>query len=336
MGEDGASPSPQILEVSVRLRPLATLSIAAAAVVLLAGCSGAGGAPADSASPSASAAGDLCAAAAPSGAASDAVTVDGAPGTESTAAFTFPLDIPELQRTVVSEGSGDPVQSGQLISYALSAFNADTGEKLGAVGYAESEILPAPITADSPLGQVIGCATPGSRVVATFPASENGPGEVYVFDFLEIVPDAAWGEPQTPEAGLPTVTLADDGTPTIEVPKTDPPTSTEVSTLKKGDGAVVESGDQVLIQFRGARWSSGELFDGGDTWASGTPYTGATTGFVPGFTKALEGQTVGSQVLVVITPADGYGEGEINETDLKGDTLVFVIDILGAQHPQAQ
>ena len=54
-----------------------------------------------------------------------------------------------------------------------------------------------------------------------------------------------------------------------------------------------------------------------------------TTGVVAGFQKALEGQTAGSQVLVTMTPADGYGEGEINTTDLKGETLVFVIDILG-------
>ena len=36
-----------------------------------------------------------------------------------------------------------------------------------------------------------------------------------------------------------------------------------------------------------------------------------------------------------MTPADGYGEGEINTTDLKGETLVFVVDIL-ATAPAAQ
>ena len=27
-------------------------------------------------------------------------------------------------------------------------------------------------------------------------------------------------------------------------------------------------------------------------------------------------------------PKDGYGEGETNDTDLTGETLVFVVDIL--------
>lgn len=38
----------------------------------------------------------------------------------------------------------------------------------------------------------------------------------------------------------------------------------------------------------------------------------------------------------MIPPKDGYGEGEINDKDLKGDTLVFVVDILGAQKTPAQ
>ena len=71
-------------------------------------------------------------------------------------------------------------------------------------------------------------------------------------------------------------------------------------------------------------------------WTLGVPAGAfvAWTGFVAGFQKALEGQTVGSQVLVVIPPKDGYGEGDINANDLKGETLVFVVDIIGAQKAQ--
>ena len=39
-------------------------------------------------------------------------------------------------------------------------------------------------------------------------------------------------------------------------------------------------------------------------------------------------------MLVVIPPKDGYGEGDINANDLKGETLVFVVDIIGAQKAQ--
>ncbi|MCU1424459.1 MAG: peptidylprolyl isomerase, partial [Microbacteriaceae bacterium] len=55
-----------------------------------------------------------------------------------------------------------------------------------------------------------------------------------------------------------------------------------------------------------------------------------TAEVIPGFTQAIEGQTVGSQVLVVIPPAMAYGDvGEGNTNELAGETLVFTIDILG-------
>lgn len=315
----------------MRIRPLAALSAAALAALLLAGCSSPS-TPDASASPSASAAGDLCSAAAPSGAASDSVTVDGAFGTDSTASFAFPLDISEVQRTVITEGTGEPVEEGQLISYALSAYAADTGAKLGALGYTDGDILPALMSSTSPLGQVLGCASTGTRVVATFPATDSAAGEVYVFDLLSVVPSTASGAPQAPVDGMPTVTLDSTGAPTITIPSGDAPTEVQIADLKTGDGPVVASGDQVLVNYTGVKWSDGTVFD--SSWEKGSPAAFATTGVVAGFQQALEGQTVGSQVLVVIPPAFGYGADPTNA--LKDETLVFVVDILGVQRAAAQ
>jgi len=315
----------------VRIRPLAALSAAALTALLLAGCSS--GSPEADASPSGPPVVDLCDARAPSGAASDAVTVEGAVGEESTATFTFPLEIPALQTTVVEEGTGDPVESGQLVTFGLTAFSADTGEKIGVIGYGENAVLPQQISPDNPIGQVLGCAAPGTRVVAAFPPSDPNAGEVYVFDLLSVVPSAAWGEPQEPVEGMPTVTLAKDGTPTIEVPDGDAPAEVEIETLKKGDGATVASGDTVLVQYTGIKWTDGSVFD--SSWETGTPASFETTGVVDGFRQALEGQTVGSQVVVVIPPEFGYGEEGSSDHELAGETLIFVVDILGAQHAAA-
>ncbi len=319
----------------MRLRPLAALSAVALSAILLAGCAGGtGGGNATPTSPAtATAAADLCAAAAPSGAISDGVSVSGDFGAVPTVDFTKPIDVSSLtiQRTVDIEGDGAPIAAGDFVQYAATIVNGTTGAVLSQAGYKPGEILPEQISPQS-LGQIFGCAKVGSRLtIATATKDETTPSVVYVIDVLGVTPTAAWGEKQDAVAGLPTVTLDDDGTPHIKIDTAAaPPTTTQVETLKKGDGVTVASGDSVLIQFRGARWSTGELFDGGDTWATKTPYSSQTTKFVAGFTKALEGQTVGSQVLVVIPPADGYGEGTINSTDLKGETLVFVIDILAA------
>ncbi len=315
----------------MRIRPIVTLSVAAVTALLLAGCS-ASATPSPSASPSATAAADLCSAAAPSGAASRAVKVNGAFGTDSAATFASPLNIPSIQRTVVTEGTGTPIKAGDLVSYGLSAYAADTGTKLGSVGYTAGEVLPAQVSTTSPLGQVLGCATPGTRIVAAFPASESAAGEVYVFDLLSVVPHAAWGAAQAPVAGLPTVALDATGSPTITLPGTPAPADLQLETLKKGDGPVVGSGDQVLVQYTGVKWSDGTVFD--SSWAKGAPVAFKTTGVVKGFQQALEGQTVGSQVLVVIPPALGYGADATSA--LKSETLVFAVDILGVQHAAVQ
>ena len=314
----------------MRLRPLAALSAVALSAILLAGCSGGGGGDA-SPSASASAAADLCSSAAPSGAVSDGITVTGDFGTVPTVDFTKPIDTTDLtlQRTVQTTGTGAAIAAGDFVNYAATILDGATGSVLSQSGYTPGEIMPEQIS-PSNLGQIFGCATVGSRLtLATATGNETTPSVVYVIDVLGITPTAAWGEEQAPVAGMPTVSLGDGGAPAITIPEGQtPPTETQVATLKKGDGPVVQAGNQVLLQYTGVRWSNGETFD--STWdKGGVPTSFATNKVVAGFQKALEGQTVGSQVLVTMTPADGYGEGDINTTDLKGETLVFVIDILG-------
>ncbi|WP_125132474.1 FKBP-type peptidyl-prolyl cis-trans isomerase [Microbacterium sp. 10M-3C3] len=313
----------------MRFRPLVTLSLAAAAAVILAGCSGAAE---PDASPSGTP-GDLCVAAAPSGAASEAIQVSGDEGQPATATFSTPLDVTEVESTVVTEGSGDPVASGDYISYGLTAFDTTTGEQLGTLGYGAGELLPQQISPDSVLGQFFGCAPVGTRVATVLPSSDGESAPVaYVVDLLGVTPLTATGADQQPQAGFPTVELAEDGEPTITVPQTDPPTDVQLETLKLGDGATVEPGDTVLVQYKGVKWSDGSEFD--SSWSRGMPASFPTTGVVDGFRQALENHTVGSQVLVVVPPSAGYGNAEGNE--LQNETLVFVVDILATQHPQAQ
>lgn len=318
----------------MRTRPLALLSLAALSALLIAGCTPG---PTDSESsptPTAEAA-DLCGAIVESGAASEAVTVDGDTGTESTATFDTPLEVDQLQSTQLDEGSGDPAQAGELVQFALSAFDATSGDKLGAQGY-NDDLLPQQISPDSVLGQVVGCAKPGSRYVAAFPASEDqgSTAQVYIIDVLGTAPAAAWGDPQDPVDGMPTVELDDDGSPTVTLPDGDKPTEFKKATLKKGDGATVEAGDSVLVQYHGVSWDTGEVFD--ESWGK-QPFTFTVgSGVVEGFSEAVTGETVGSQVIAVLPPAVAYGEGEINDSDLKGQTLVFVIDILAVAKAPAQ
>ena len=318
----------------MRFRPLAALSVAAASVLLLAGCSGSPE-PDASASATPGAAVDLCDAKLDSGAASDAVEAEGPVGELPTVSFSAPLEIDEMQSTVLVEGEGDPVAEGDLVNVAFVGLDAETATELGSVGFGEGEVLPQQIGAEIGLGQFLGCAPVGTRVAVTLPGDEaTGTGaQVYVLDLLDVVPSAAWGEEQEPAAGLPTVDLDDDGAPTVTIPEGDAPAEYQLSVLKQGDGATVTEGDAVMVQYQGVSWNTGEVFD--QSWGR-APATFQTTQVVPGFADALVGQQVGSQVIAVLPPAVAYGEGEINDNDLVGQTLVFVVDILGTQQVPTQ
>jgi peptidylprolyl isomerase len=278
-----------------------------------------------------------------SGSLSDAVSVSDDFGTKPTVEIDSPITATETERTVVVEGDGDVAQSGSQVSVNFVLYNGTSGEELSATEYGETGAQTFVVDeAQFLVGLVktLECSTVGSRVVGVVPPADSwgetgsedlgvDPADTIVFvaDIVSVVTvlDRADGEDQPAEDGFPTVTLADDGTPTVTIPDETAPTDLKISVLKKGDGAEVADGASVTVHYQGINWDTKEIFD--QSWG-GQPATFLTTGVVEGFGQALVGQTVGSQVLVVIPPALGYGEAGTSDNELAGQTLVFVIDIL--------
>jgi FKBP-type peptidyl-prolyl cis-trans isomerase len=191
--------------------------------------------------------------------------------------------------------------------------------------------------------------TMGSRVLAVIPPKEgfgtSGDAQagikgtdtlVFVVDMIKDFSGnaAASGRPVSHGGGsLPTVTAVAGSAPTMTMPKGNPPKNLTTQVLIKGTGPTVAEGDTVVVQYVGAIWRNGYVFD--SSWKRSQPF-GFTIGASPsqvilGWDKGLAGQTVGSRVMLVIPPADGYGKAGSPQAKIKGtDTLVFVVDILGA------
>ncbi|WP_109212011.1 MULTISPECIES: FKBP-type peptidyl-prolyl cis-trans isomerase [Microbacterium] len=322
----------------MRIRPLAALSVAALSALLLAGCSGSAQPDADP-TPSSSAAGSDCGLDPKPGADSDAIVVSGdAP--ELTAEVPADLEFADLQRTIATEGDGDDLAIGQLVTGQYLVIDPSTGETMldsASTSPDDSGLVPIIVNGGGIFGSAVLCTPLGSSTSFTIPGSLLGEGAtnaVVVAQSIEQLPTVATGAEQDPVDGMPEVELADNGQPTVTIPDADPPAEVQIAELKLGEGTTVESGDTVFLQYLGVKWSDGSEFD--SSWSRGEPSSFQTTAVVEGFQQALEGQKVGSQVLVVIPPAFGYGEGEINETDLTGETLVFVVDVLGTQRAAAQ
>ncbi len=120
----------------------------------------------------------------------------------------------------------------------------------------------------------------------------------------------------------------DTAAPVVQVGAPFTVTETQVHTLRAGDGPVVGNTARVSVCYEGVNGRDGAVFD--SSYRRGTSAEFPLDGVVPGFQKAIAGQTVGSTVAVAVTSADGYPAGQPSAGILPGDTLVFAIKILGA------
>jgi len=279
------------------------------------------------------------------GSVSDAIDVTGEFGVEPAVTMEAPVTTTATERTVAIAGTGtEKTKAGSVVNVSFSAFDGATGDKVDSTGYGAEATSVSLTVADNyvpGLVRAVNCSVVGDRVVAVMPPSDGfgdkgwtdlGLGAtdsmVFVIDINSIQPAKANGVDQPVADGLPAVTLADNGAPTIAIPDTEAPGELTIATLKKGDGAPVADGDTAQIEYTGVLWATGDEFD--SSWKTDGPAALPTANVVPGFAAALVGQTVGSQVLAIIPPADGYGADGQPDAGISGtDTLVFVIDILG-------
>lgn len=258
-----------------------------------------------------------------------------------------PATTQETSFTDLVVGDGVPLATPlQNAVIEISLFGGESGDEIFTTGYVEDQ---APLVSIGhwanqvpAFEQILECATGGSRVLAVVSPEDFGAENlagfelaqdesvVAVFDILESFPSRASGSLQFNAAqGMPTVVRAPDGRPGIIVPDSAPPTAVEAQTLIKGDGETVAEGDVLLVNYTGVTWAEKTVFD--SSWDRGAAVFDLA-GLIPGFSEGMVGQTVGSQVLVVVPPEFGYGEAGSGAVP-PDSTLVFVVDILAIDPP---
>jgi hypothetical protein len=317
----------------LRLLPIA---IVPAVVLGLAACSGSGSGG-SSATPSASSSATASAITScpDPGKASDAIDVSGAVGGTTAPKVTFDkgLSAAKPQATTVVKGSGAALKDGEYAQVSYSVYQASDAKKLGTVGFDQGnpQVLSVGGTG---FGALLACTTVGDRVAAVGESSAlgfNTGGEIVVVaDVVAQTPTKATGTPRDQDPKLPTVQDKADGEPEITIPDgVAAPTKTTAEVLKEGDGATIASGDTALVQYKGVAYDTGKEFD--SSWSKGAPttFTISEGSLIKGFVTGLVGQKIGSQVLIVVTPEDGYGANPPEGSGIpKNATLVFVVDLL--------
>jgi peptidylprolyl isomerase len=292
----------------------------------------------------------LAVAAGPAGAATDplsAVTVSTDTAAKPTVKVKKPFAVKKTTDSMVAAGTGAALASGQTVTFDYVLVDGRTGKEVQ-TSYGQS---PASLVLDASKTnkQIVSALTGqnvGSRVLVAIAPKDGQAGKITAknvkkSDTLLFVIDVkgvrtpltrATGEAVTPPAGLPTVALAADGKPTITIPSgVAAPTSLVVQPLIKGTGPVVQAGQTISVHYTGVVWDGGKQFD--SSWDRGQPadFVIGKSQVIAGWDEGLVGQTVGSQVLLVVPPDKGYGSAGQSSAGIKGtDTLVFVVDILDA------
>jgi len=269
------------------------------------------------------------------GALENLISVDGDVGDAPEVSVPTPFETTKLAYTDVVTGDGtEVVAQNQVLDLGITLINGETGAQFLQQGYTPEtsgattlalweQALPG-------LSDALMCASEGSRVVAAFAPDDLTTGAelvqigapvVAVVDLRQVFLSAADGAEQFNQGnGLPTVVRAPGGQPGVIVPDGEAPTDVVVQVVKKGDGATLADGDAIAAQELIVGWDDKNLVS--TTWEDQPTGLTVTAGDDP-VLDALVGQTVGSQIMVVVPASDA------------GGAQVQVIDILGIVAPAA-
>ncbi len=280
----------------------------------------------------------------------DAVKVKADPNTVPTVEFATaeagssiksPLaNIKSAQTKIVREGDGPAFTGDQLITIEYAVFSSTSGTALASSKWdgtdSASQVFNS--TSTKQFCDALSGVKQGSVVAFALPANTDDPeGSLFILELMKVYLPHANGASNSPESGMPAVVLTPKtGQPGIIQPSFAAPKEFKRSTLISGKGEAIKIGDSITVHYTGWVWSDdiGDPFD--SSWNqrdAQTPVTPATftlaeANLISGFVKALEGITVGSQVIAVMPPDVAYGAA--GQGSIPGNaTLIFVIDVLG-------
>jgi FKBP-type peptidyl-prolyl cis-trans isomerase len=118
--------------------------------------------------------------------------------------------------------------------------------------------------------------------------------------------------------------------PTITPPKSPAPKTLVIHEIIKGTGAEAKAGESVTVNYVGALYSNGKVFDA--SWKRNEPFT-FTLGqgqVIPGWDKGVAGMRVGGRRELIIPAELAYGAKGSPPTIPPNAPLIFIVDLLSA------
>lgn len=118
--------------------------------------------------------------------------------------------------------------------------------------------------------------------------------------------------------------------PKITPPKGPAPTTLETKEIVTGTGVEARTGDAVTVNYVGALYKNGKVFDASWKHKETLPFTLGKGQVIPGWDKGVVGMKVGGRRELVI-PADlAYGKTGRPPSIPPNSPLIFIVDLLAA------
>jgi peptidylprolyl isomerase len=104
-----------------------------------------------------------------------------------------------------------------------------------------------------------------------------------------------------------------------------------IEDIVQGEGQEAKAGDFVSVHYVGVAQSTGKEFDA--SYNRGEPFGFRVAGqqVIAGWDQGVAGMKVGGRRRITIPPHLGYGDAGAGGVIKGGETLVFVVDLLGVR-----
>jgi peptidylprolyl isomerase len=119
--------------------------------------------------------------------------------------------------------------------------------------------------------------------------------------------------------------------PEVDFPGGEPPADLVIEDQIVGDGPEATAGSTVSTHYVGVAFSTGEEFDA--SWNRGAPldFPLGRGRVIAGWDRGIAGMKVGGRRKLVIPPHLGYGNQGAGGAIKPGETLIFVVDLVGVR-----
>lgn len=117
--------------------------------------------------------------------------------------------------------------------------------------------------------------------------------------------------------------------PEIEFFDPEPPAELVITDVTVGDGDEATAGSAVSVHYVGVAHSTGEEFDASYNRGAPLQFRLGVGQVIQGWDTGVQGMKVGGRRQLVIPPHLGYGDRGAGGVIKPGETLIFVVDLLG-------